>query len=205
VAKEIKKYTNRYLASDFNLIELFATKEEDISKAIAVLLDPSGVHGQGSVFLEKFLNRLGVSTEGNLEKAIVRTEASIDTGRRIDILIEFADGFKVGIENKPWAGDQESQLKDYTDFLAKATGGNYKLIFLGGHRKEPSEWSIPREEKQALEQQGKLICKSYAEFLLPWLRECLKECEADKVRWFIRDFIAWIENNFSGGKSNEER
>ncbi len=205
VAKEVKKYTDRYLASDFNLIELFVTREEDLSRAIAVLLDPIGGHGQGTVFLKKFLDRLGVSTDSNPEKATVRTEASTDTGRRIDVLIEFADGFKIGIENKPWAGDQESQLKDYADHLAKTTGGNYKLVFLGGYRKEPSEWSIPKGERQRLEEDGKLICVDYTGFLLPWLRECLKECEADKVRWFIRDFIAWIESNFRGGESDEER
>ena len=204
VAEEIENYMNRYLASDFNLIELFATREEDISKAIAVLLDPNGGHGQGSVFLEKFLHSLGVSTADNLEKVVVRTEAYTDLGRRIDVLIEFPDGFKIGIENKPWAGDQEGQLKDYADYLEKTSGGNYKLIFLGGYRKEPSEWSITKEERQKLEKDGKLICVDYTGFFLLWLKECLRDCEADKVRWFIRDFISWVENRFKGGNEHDK-
>jgi hypothetical protein len=32
--------------------------------------------------------------------------------------------------------------------------------------------------------------------LIPWLKECFKECEAEKVRWFLRDFITWIGKNF---------
>jgi len=93
IAESVKKQMDRYLASDFNLIELFATKEEDISRATAVLLNPDGGHGQGTVFLEKYLEGLGVPKDGELERVTVKTEASTDKGRRIDILIETMSTF----------------------------------------------------------------------------------------------------------------
>ncbi len=200
---EIRSYTNRYLAAEFNLIELLVTREEDISRIIAALLDPRGGHGQGSVFLEIFLEKLGISTDRDVQEATIRREVTIDGSRRIDILIEFSDGFMLGIENKPWAGDQRNQIEDYADFLERLTGGNYKILFLGGYRKKPSEWSISRDKRLRLEQQGKLVYKSYADLLLSWLKECLKESESDKVRWFIRDFITWIENNFKRIQDDE--
>ena len=35
---------------------------------------------------------------------------------------------------------------------------------------------------------------SYKDLLKPWLKECLKECKAEKVRFFIQDFIDWIDS-----------
>jgi hypothetical protein len=99
------------LATDFNLMELIATKEENISRVIAKLLDPRGGHGQGSVFLQKFLERIFPQRETfrNLETSKVLTEYTIPNGRRIDILVVLPDGFSIGIENRPRAGDQENQ------------------------------------------------------------------------------------------------
>ena len=29
-----------------------------------------------------------------------------------------------------------------------------------------------------------------------WLRECWKECEAERVRWFLKDLLAYIQRHF---------
>ena len=204
IAKSVKAQMDKYLASDFNLVSLLAPGEETISRLIVLLLEPKGVHGQGKVFLEKFVEILrknlkdrGVGNPmenvGEIGNAKVDTEHSTDKGRRIDILIDFPN-FVIGIENKIRAGDQKDQLKDYNEYL-KNKRKSYLLIFLTCDGREPSEWSIPKGDRANLERDGKLITLSYRQLLFPWLEECLKECEADKVRWFIRDFISWIEEN----------
>ena len=204
ISKSVKAQMDKYLASDFNLVSILAPGEETISRLIALLLEPDGVHGQGKAFLVKFvgilrecLKKRGVENPmenvGEIGNAKVETEHSTDKGRRVDILIDLPN-FVIGIENKIWAGDQKDQLKDYGEYLANK-GKDYLLIFLTCDGREPSEWSIPRDERAELEKEGRLITLSYRQLLLPWLKECLKECEADKVRWFIRDFISWIEEN----------
>lgn len=204
VAKSVKAQMDKYLASDFNLVSITMPGEATLSRFIALLLEPNGVHGQGKVFLEKFVETLNKCLKekgvGSLMKNVseignakVETEHSTDKGRRIDIFIDLPN-FVIGIENKIRAGDQKDQLKDYNEYL-KNKRKSYLLIFLTCDGREPSEWSIPKSKRTELEKAGKLIILSYEKFLLPWLKECLKECEADKVRWFIRDFISWIEEN----------
>ncbi len=122
----------------------------------------------------------------------VSTEHTTHQNRRLDLFIRFNNGFRIGIENKIWAGDQDHQIKDYHVYL-RSTTKDYVLIYLSCSGGKPPEYSIPATERKTLEAEGRLVCLSYRDFLAPWLRACLKECEADKVRWFIRDFIAWIE------------
>jgi hypothetical protein len=204
VAREIKKQTDKFLASDFNLVGIMNPDEGKISDIIAEFLKPDGKHGQGGIFLEKFLEMLeGQLYKGNLDKKIpsnsdVIVEREVTANGFIDIQITFKGerrNFILGIENKPWAGDQPSQLKRYSDYLKKEHK-NYVLLFISGNGRLPSEFSIPEEERKELERKGNLLCTSYHRFLIPWLRECFKECEAEKVRWFLRDFISWIEKNF---------
>jgi len=213
VAKEIKRHTDRYLASDFNLVGIMSPDENKISDVIAEFLNPNGKHGQGKVFLKKFLEVLRgfispdwLSFDNSfLSQVVVERECSTDEGRRIDILLKFPKGF-VGIENKPWAGEQKNQLKDYAEYMRKISKKEFLLIYLDGWGREAT--SIEPELKNELVEKGKFVELSYCRFLVPWLKECFKECEAEKVRWFLRDFISWIEKNFReevGNGAPEER
>ncbi len=196
VAKEVKKYTDRYLASDFNLVEVMKPDEEEISYLIKRLLDPNGGHGQGELFLGKFLETLEKKPEWlkdvPLSQVSVETEHLTDRGRKIDVFLKFPEGV-IAIENKLGAGEQENQLQDYVEYL-KRRWNNFLLIYLDALGREAG--SIDGKFKGRLKEEGSFAELSYKEFVLPWLRECLKECEADKMRWFLRDFISWIEENF---------
>ena len=215
VAKEIKNQTDKYLASDFNLIELINPDENRVSDLIALFLNPEGEHGQGEIFLREFIKYLKgrIKERINEEAENLKVLVQIDTtqvfverefmtheGRRIDICVKFP-GFVIGIENKPWAGEQEKQLADYNDFLQKF--GNYILIYLDGWGRKAT--TIDKQTKEVLKQEGKFLETSYNNFLKPWLLQCYKECEAEKVRWFLKDFVNWIENNFKEEVEDDER
>jgi len=196
IASKVRSSLNRYLALDFNLVKLFVSREEDVSRLLAALLDPRAGHGQSALFLEKFLEHLGLDLPVDLMKTQIKTEAYTNSGRRIDVLLEFEDGFRLGIENKPWAQDQENQLEDYASFLMANEKGKFLLVFLGGNREEPSSRSLNPERRHELENSGLFRAITYKGFLLPWLEASTKEVEAEKVRWLLRDFKTWIEENF---------
>jgi len=217
VAKEIKKQTDRYLASDFNIIDLINPDENRVSDLIALLLEPGGKHGQGKIFLKEFIEHLKnyfketTNEDTEILKALRQidiSQASVERefmtyeGRRIDILIKFS-GFVIGIENKPWAGEQERQLADYDKFLQGIGNENYILIYLDGWGRKAQ--SIDEQKKEELKRKGKFLEVSYNNFFKPWLIQCYKECEAEKVRWFLKDFINWIENNFKEELEDEGR
>ena len=209
LASTIEEQANEFLASDFNIVGIFSPEENTISDILASLLHPRGKHGQGRVFLLKFLEvlreKLGREflnlEEIDLSKVKIIREYSTDKGRRIDILIRFPDGFVIGIENKPWAGEQYRQLEDYNKYLetisSSGEGSKYLLIYLDGWGREAT--SIDRNLKETLKEEGKFLETSYRELLIPWLKQCYKECKSEKVRWFLLDFITWIEKTFKGG------
>jgi len=200
VAKEIEKQTDRYLASDFNLIEIMGPDENKLSDIIALLIDPNGAHGQGKVFLEKFLKEIlkqikkqtsnpqlqDINTLLSCKISVSResfTTQIENQNRRIDLTVEFKNPkndkevvFVIGIENKPWAGEQENQLEDYREHLDKISGNDYLLIYLSGLKREAE--SIKPETKEKLKQKGKFLETNYYKLLIPWLKECIKECEA---------------------------
>ena len=149
VAKEVKRYTDRFLASDFNLVGIFCPDETRISGILALLLDPKGEHGQGNLFLEEFvktlkgflLNPTPLEDLNDFSTAKVSTEVPTDYGRP-DILVEFPNGFAIAIENKPWAGEQFQQLERYVKHLEENYDGRYLLLFLSGSKKEAVYWKM---------------------------------------------------------------
>ena len=105
-----KKEMDVYLACDFNVFDYIAPDENRLSDIIAGLLDPNGKHGQGDVFLREFLKVTGKSENYNVQKRKVIREGPTTyirkSQRRIDITIDFGKS-GIGLENKPWAGEQE--------------------------------------------------------------------------------------------------
>jgi len=114
IFQKAKDELDIYLASSFNVFDYIDPNENGLSDIIAELLNPNGSHGQGDIFLKGFLEIIveqkGYSTQ------------NANLYRRIDITIEFDSGKSaIGIENKPWAGEQEDQIKDYKEHLSKKT------------------------------------------------------------------------------------
>lgn len=156
-ARVLKTEFDRHLARRFNVLDYLRTDELGLSKIIADLLNPSGSHGQGTLFLEKFVDGLGEHVF-RLDLSVGRisdpkNEKVILSNRRIDVYLHIGYREKaqcLAIENKPYARSQEkkvkNQVKDYLKFLNGKFGERFVLIYLSPKGEGPSNSSIPKEE-----------------------------------------------------------
>lgn len=196
---EYRRRVEPQLASEFNVLRYARTDEMGLSQILADLLDPKGPHGQGSRFLECFLKRYWSERASVSSVANVRTEVTTDRiakrQRRIDIEVDLGDCV-LGIENKPWAADQQAQIADYLEHLKKI-GRPFKLLYLAGHEgRLPAEGSITSKEFQDRVEEKTLGTIDYSE-LREWLRDCLQCCENERVSMFLRDLDRFIASRFS--------
>ncbi len=193
IAQDTKKLLDKRLASSFSLFPYIAPDENMISKIIRDLLDPNSNHGQGDIFLQKFLGTIGKpELYESGDHACIRTEectTNIENNkRRIDILIEIKRNGQlhagIAIENKPWATDQPNQIDNYTDHI-KQRHPNYYIVYLTLDGREPPDHSAI---KTKTEEKEKLITMSYKDDIAAWLETCHKESQAEYVRQFLLDF-----------------
>ncbi len=223
MARALEREIDRKLAPRFNVLDCLGVKELGLSTMIANQLDPEASHGQGTLFLQMFLERLEslnrFDTGGALDmiRITVRGERVITDQRRIDVSVEIVgdDGEThcLAIENKPYADDKENQVKDYLKHLAEEYRDRFLLIYLSPTGEGPSERSIDREEldekwkdhfaimpyHQGQEEQADGFEAFRIQYsLAEWLEECRKNCEVDRLRWFLRDAETFCQRTFGG-------
>lgn len=203
-ARDLLQRTNRNLADGFSVFGYIDVLEPKLSAITADLLREDGSHGQGDVFIRAFLRALGVQDRGSPPR--IHTEARTQfierSQRRIDLKLVWSD-FVLGIENKPWALDQDDQIDDYVADLQKETGGRFLLAYLSADGSDPAPTSISCErlkELKKLGEKGGIRVLSYPDVMCQWLDECIRECQAERVRWFLRDFRDYILRNVGGRK-----
>ena len=227
-ASALERELDRHLARRFNVLDYLRSDELALSKIIADLLDPAATHGQGPLFLTAFLDMLRDGTElktalpipelrnnyGTKINVVVETERGTSTGRRIDISVELRhekEAYCLAFENKPYAEDQGRQIADYLEFLHKAYGRRFTLIYLSPTGEPPSEDSVSGKEVVEKWQDQLVIlayCQSENEWddafvrlsdpLTAWLTECRRLCDVDRLRWFLRDFENFCGRAFGG-------
>lgn len=207
---QTRQHTDRLLATRFNVFDYIRANENRLSDVIRDLLDANGTHGQGDAFLKKFVEALYGPMPPPWEfQSVLREKATslIESHRRrLDIVVDLKS-FGIGIENKPWAGEQRAQIGDYVANLERRFAGNYKIIYLSSGDAEPT--SIDEQAKKKLLKEGKLVLWAYRGRFNEWLRRCHQVCEAEKVRWFLYDFMTYVAQKFAapmeaGGHGNEE-
>ena len=196
-----KKELDLYLSSGFNVFEHIQPDENALSDIIANMLDPQGTHGQKDLFLRQFLKAIGHSDMLSDQRCKVRrgdpTNYIKPMQRRIDITVEFGR-CAVGIENKPWAIEQDNQIKDYVEHL-RAKCSDFAIVYISGDGSEPQ--SINEHERESLTREKRLKVFPYKTNLRDWLESCFKECKSDKFRWFLHDFMEYIDNKFGSNIS----
>jgi hypothetical protein len=148
LAQRTQLEIDRATAPDFSVFNLFNWGEMVLSKIMASLLSPTGSHGQGTLFLELFINRVNTLLNSkdfmpldliSLENATALTEVTTPhierAQRRMDILLANPPFWALAIENKPWAEEQDDQLKDYQEELnRRCPDNNLKryVVFIPG-------------------------------------------------------------------------
>ena len=222
-ARVLERELDRKLAHRFNVLDYLREDELGLSRIIADLLNPKARHGQEKLFLQTLLSLGGLKNTPhwpNLDRSqiSVDVERVITADRRIDISVQIvgADGetYCLAIENKPYADDQENQVKDYLEYLRKEKkyDERFLLIYISGTGKGPSEWSIHKTELDKWEgrfaimpycggqeeQAGKFKDFRIPHSLADWLGECRKNCEVDRLRWFLRDAETFCQRTFGG-------
>jgi hypothetical protein len=189
------------LAPDFSVFNFILPDENGLSAILVDLLNPRGSHGQGDLFLRCFLDQFWREDSrpcGDVEeiKAEARTSRIEQGSRRMDVRVKFRDGVMV-IENKPWAGDQKDQVRDYLKDMAPWLP-NARLFYLTRDATPPSEGSIDAPSREEAENAGRLRLLSYRTHVREWLSTCQGECQSERVRVFIDDFIAYLRKTFEG-------
>jgi len=115
IFKEKQEKQKQRGLNDYNILTAVLRADDEVklhSRMIASLLNPKGVHNQGSLFLEHFLAILQLDDfKLNLESVDVFVEYQ-------DIDLYMTDGKKhIIIENKIWAKDQECQIIKYINII----------------------------------------------------------------------------------------
>lgn len=183
----------------FRTVPFFGPKEVAQTRIIAGLLNPSGAHGQGDVFLRAFLERIGELQDlprrplSDVRISVEQLTRALDTDqRRIDLLITLPSGRLIALESKArGAKEQPNQLESYLNHLKKVSPNNFLLVYLPFDRIAESHEDTATVKR-----------RRYREFVADWLRDCKSKCQAPNVARFIQEFSDVVTD--SEGEINME-
>lgn len=153
----------------FNIFEVAKIwKSEEIhTSIIAELINPqSEFHDYGQVFLDLFLEIIGLN-KADFIGSTITTEEETTGGRRIDMVISSTTHY-IPFEVKIWAKDQADQLDAYYHF-AKECGKEVPfIVYLTPTERKPSAAS-----KGHRLQDSDIKCITFEKHILHWLDKCI--------------------------------
>ena len=204
VAVQAQKVLDRVAATNFSVFHYFKENENLVSGIFADLLRPDGSHGQGTAFLRLFLQEIdrGIpkcrrhGDYGSLERCAVYTEYRTFAGRRIDIVLKLENKW-IGVENKPWAGEQCHQLQHYLEDLRRKDA-KACVLYLSGRG----------DDAKTIQDKSHYLTIPYGRTkdgpsVAHWVAECHRSCDAEKVRWFLKDLHEYIVRMFYAEEPEE--
>lgn len=186
----------------FSILGMEVAENRTHSAILRELLDPKGKHGMGDAFLNGFIRVLRKKFQGNEHfkkrapvearplAAKVFTEIflgnkseDLTQGGRVDLAVtpEFGS-WRILIENKINAGDQECQLIRYSNSDSSAL-----LLYLTLEGVEASDFSTKdRTREKILLPNEDYFLLSYRNEIIEWLGICVKEASS---RPLVRETI----------------
>lgn len=188
----------------FSILGLEHYENTTHSAFIGELLNPQGSHLKGAVFLENFLETVGI-TFIDITTAKVYLEYSIGprndddkSGGRIDIYIQDAQNNAIAIENKIYAVDQNCQIERYYNFKNPDSYSVFYLNLLGDNPSEDSAGTLVANQDYYI--------ISYQKTMIDWLSWCHRECsDTPIVRETIRQYILLLKKLTNTMEQIEEK
>ena len=172
----------------FNIFKACGVDHYEVthSSIIAEFLNPKGSHGQGTLFVEAFIEKLKLQDfDFSLNGVEVATEMVTPNGR-IDIVISNGSKQAIIIENKIYAADQWKQLKRYDEFAKTKYPNGYKILYLTLNGNDPND-----DESRKVE----YITISYKHHIIDWLLQCkLLAIDKPLIRETLNQYIQHIKN-----------
>ena len=164
--EEIKKLKGENF-NIFSILKLERYEVQTHSNFIHELLNPKGSHNQGTLFLELFLkNTLDLKEYGDIK--CVNPEHLTNENRRIDLVIE-TETYKIGIEMKIDAGDQDKQLYDYKRELDE-TRKKSKLYYL-----TLTGYEASKKSTNGLKVDKDYFLLSFRDDIYNWIEDCIEK------------------------------
>jgi hypothetical protein len=177
-----------WLSGPESLMDVLAIEWLEVhhSRVIAWLLDPSGQHGLGDLFLRSFVNASTGRDPGEVGQVSVNCEVTTADDRRADIVV-WGPTFTIIIENKVSAGEQPHQCDDlYKNFRHEQNPVFVFLTWLGTTPK-----TATGEAKVAFQS---LTYRELAQNLRVALEEkCVPGASARNAAW---DYLHTLEVHF---------
>lgn len=211
-AEKARDTVSQRIAPHFTSFQFISPDENSLSDIIAQFLDPNGRHGQRDVFLKSLLARLGMKGESTSGVTVKREAYVLDRGGFIDILLE-APKWRIVIENKPWAGDQDKQLERYWTHITRGefNPARCRLVYLSANGQQPSAYSLSKKLRDELSlgparlygislgplgdeavQLASYPTQSFDEIIQEWVALA----RPANVQQFLHDFGDYINNTF---------
>ena len=210
-ARVLERELDRQLAHRFNVFDYLRTDELGLSRFVADLLNPEGKHGQGTAFLRCFLDKVGFEVDGKIDGSRVDVELTIEDQRRLDVAVRIDEHHCLAIENKPYAGDQPNQVKDYLDWLKQYD--KHMLIYLSPTGEGPTAYSTGDADLDEYGRPRRFAIMPYygatdlddafnrlrlPVSLADWLADCRRDCDVDRLRLFLREAETFCQTQFGG-------
>lgn len=210
-ARALERQLDAHLARRFNVFDYLRRDELGLSRIVADLLNPEGKHGQGASFLKLLLDGCDMKTASPEARTVeVEVEKAIKDNRRLDICVRIG-GFCLAIENKPYAGDQPNQIRDYLEWLRAERFEKYALIYLSPSGEPPSPESVKPGDLERLDDVGDFKIMPYDDSkesesddgfdrcdytLAEWFADCRKNCSVERLWWFLREAEEFCRRRF---------
>jgi len=220
--REILRRTDEILSSSFNVFDYIVDRRSEkgelmLSNVLAMILRADGDHGQGEAFQKLFFKAVKDlcdvdTTDGGagllscpdsgyqvlIEETIGglnNVNGELQKGR-MDISLHHPNEWIIGIENKPFAGDQPKQIERYLDDMARRAGAGHGLVYLSGTGQSPQEHSISGHKLTCANDSGKFCVFSYKSDLVPFLQQCSQICRSPRFSNFLDDFSVYVLHCF---------
>ncbi|WP_082209185.1 MULTISPECIES: PD-(D/E)XK nuclease family protein [unclassified Novosphingobium] len=208
-----RRTAERHSAPRLNAFSILGPDERRITSVLSNLLDPSGHHGQGTLFLNCFLRAVGLPEVATFpEKVSITVDAFTDKGRMIDLLIETPNAL-MGVEVKIFANQSKNQLSDYSDYIEemsrqilKRHGTRqmpWKLVFLAEQAPETAQSTVirmPWARREDVEEEG-----VWAAPFRDIIEQAMPHIKAMRTRSLLDDFLNWIDQTFGNSSMSDDQ